>query len=78
MLDADVDALLHVSVADLLVPGRLLDHARPPGLFHEDVQNHADSGLGDIVDDTGLSVVDLIGHTLLHGTCSIMSHLSDP
>lgn len=42
VLDADVDALFDVAVADL------------------SVENNADSGLGHVVDDTGLSVVDLV------------------
>ena len=44
MFDANIDALLDVSITDTLV------------------DDDANSGLGDIVDDAGFAVVDFVRH----------------
>lgn len=53
MLNAEVDTLLEVSVAN-----DLLD-------------NDTNGGLGNVVDNTGLTVVELVRHTLLDRTVGL-------
>jgi len=56
VFDAEVDTLLDVTVADLLV------------------EDDADSGLGNVVDDAGFAVVDLVRHALLNCTVTDYIH----
>lgn len=54
VLDADVDALLEVSVADLLIAVLLLGLIR--GLRAYDAQDDTDGGLGYVVNDASLRI----------------------
>jgi len=57
VLNANVDTLLKISVADRLV------------------ENNANGGLCNVVDDAGLSVVELVRHTLLD--CTVTNNIDN-
>lgn len=60
VFDPDVNALLDVAIADLLV------------------EDDADSGFSNVVDDSSLAVVDLVRHAFLDGTvCDDINDIAD-
>jgi len=65
-LDATYEIFARAALADVFEADvdALLDVA----VADSSVEDDANGGLGNVVDDTGLAVVDLVGHTLLHGS----------
>lgn len=56
--------------ATVVLPHCLLDHLSPDLL----VDNHTHSPLGNIVHSSGLSVVELVWHSLVEGTITLDIH----